>query len=565
MNNIVFYQLDALLEIISRDRVTATPPHVSVRQQEDTGNGPVLDGGIDLGVAPNVALPDDDNVFHSTEAQSSIALDNSLEPDTIAITSEDAALWATIDKILARSRAERLASSPPANIPSECACETAVSDDCTTEDIDFEGRISVENVQADGNGSIAGHNSETLPGTPCDNSALLDSTSSLLLPLPPSSPVSAHIPRTDIPETVVDTKGKDAASIETSYSAHSPMSSPLPPPRMRSRSLSTSSSAHSPLSPPPPPSRMRSHSLSTSAADSFDAYQQDEVITQVSSSVPCRATVLSSPSASPSAYRGRSRSVSSFGTSRGGSPSSASRPALRRSSSVSAARNRDARDLVLYTPEIPQFVDNVSLGSSTIATERHNTAASLPQPKWKFVCCQAGVDPTLKSTISPAARLEWFSACYRARSNEDTVAPGDLWTIYHDHLGLCGSLTVGNCMRASGGICSHEHIPQSLAVIAPAPQRCTVHQSSESVDEVSMGDGDGNCPVGHHFDTTEDLWQAWYEWISWVNKSQEDPEALSECSSSRSLCSNHSFLLPIIQIGRKMCLHRPCPPLTADQ
>lgn len=208
MNNIVFYQLDALLEIISRDRVTATPPHVSVRQQEDTGNGPVLDGGIDLGVAPNVALPDDDNVFHSTEAQSSIALDNSLEPDTIAITSEDAALWATIDKILARSRAERLASSPPANIPSECACETAVSDDCTTEDIDFEGRISVENVQADGNGSIAGHNSETLPGTPCDNSALLDSTSSLLLPLPPSSPVSAHIPQTDIPETVVEPKAR---------------------------------------------------------------------------------------------------------------------------------------------------------------------------------------------------------------------------------------------------------------------------------------------------------------------------------------------------------------------
>ncbi|EIM88876.1 uncharacterized protein STEHIDRAFT_154592 [Stereum hirsutum FP-91666 SS1] len=260
--------LDALLQIISRDRVTDTPPHVSVCQQEDRGNGPVLDDGMDLGDAPNVALPDDDdNDFYSIEAQSYIALDNFLEPYTIVTTPDDV-LW--LDLVIASLVALRLASSPPADIPSECACETAVSDDCTTEDIDFEGRISIENGQADDNGSIAGHNSETLPGTPCDNSALLDSTSLLPLPLPTSSSVSAHIPRTDIPETVVDTKGRNAASVETSFSAHSPISPPLPPLRMRSRSLSTPSSAHSPESSPLPPLHMRPRSLSTSAADNSD-------------------------------------------------------------------------------------------------------------------------------------------------------------------------------------------------------------------------------------------------------------------------------------------------------
>lgn len=141
--------------------------------------------------------------------------------------------------------------------------------------------------------------------------------------------------------------------------------------------------------------------------------------------------------------------------------------------------------------------------------------------------------------MSPAARLEWFSACYRASSNEDTVASGDFWTIYHDNLGLCGSLTVGNCMRVSGGVCSHQHIPQSLAAIAPAPQRCLVHQSSEYVGEAFMEDGDGKCPVGHHCDTTEEFWQAWYEWISWVNKSEQDRETFSECSASGSVCSSY--------------------------
>lgn len=209
-----------------------------------------------------------------------------------------------VDQVSSHFAAPRSASNSPAYTPSACASAIATSDDCLVHHTDLEGRVPVGDVSL---------------GTPSS-----------------SMPTSARRPRMNAPMAVAPVLLRSSARLVTS--------SPLPPRPMRLRSLSMT------------------------AADSPDVYRRDDAIAKFTASVPRKAPAPSTSSTPRPVYRQRrSRSVDKCDTRRAGRSSSASNPPpRRRSSSVSGLRHRDARDIVLYTPEIPVFPDGPASASLVV-------------------------------------------------------------------------------------------------------------------------------------------------------------------------------------------------------
>lgn len=199
--------------------------------------------------------------------------------------------------------APRSTSDSPAHTPSACASVIAASDDGVVHHTDLEGRVPVGDV------SLATSQSSTLG--------------------------SAHRPRMNVSKAV--------APVLLRSSARLIASSPLPRP-------------------------MRLRSLSMTAADSPDVYRRDDAIAKFTASAPRKTPAPSTSSTPRPVYRQRrSRSVDKCDTRRAGRSSLASNPPpRRRSSSVSGLRHRDARDIVLYTPEIPVFPDGPASASLVV-------------------------------------------------------------------------------------------------------------------------------------------------------------------------------------------------------
>lgn len=508
-------------------------------QQDGDGARLVLDGGMDVDDALNVPLPDDDEELDSSENPVSSVHDTVLDSTNIPLSRPFEVLLASIidSGIDARDPAPLddqmpFQSSAPDFALSASICtssrpsDTVASDDDTLSDTSLHVRLAFENGQVKDTDVSAGHSLDTSLEEVCDEQKLLD------------SPSSSSLALADDSQIIISERAGPCES-DSATSAQIPSSDyivPFP-------------------SPPPPPRLPRS--LSTTAADSPDIYRRDDAIARFMPSVRITAPVLNSSSASSlPKRRGRSMSMSSSDTGRAGGPSSAPSSSLRRRSmSLSAVRTNDARGLVLYAPEIPMSVDKAppaSLATTEVLSASHSTpkqSYTTTASFWerKSVCCGFSSSINTKST-SPApstssttesqstqsntdARLEWYHCRRQDSFHENVVSFDDLRTVCHEELGLCGWLTFGECIRASGGGCPHQHIPRCLAECAPAPQRCLLHRPGEYLCDAFMGKGDRKCYF-YHCESTEDLWQAWLRWILLVNWSQECPERFGESYAS---------------------------------